>query len=172
MKAKEPTFSDAEPVGFEFELADGTKVPLPLTFAPNGGIGYNLSTQLERAPGSTKWFTTGDGLPIPEPLTLSGLVIAPSEYHATLMLRDLLDAQKHAVKLWRGQIRYRALIPQPYPYASLTPAFDRPDAWSVTLTLLPTGPHWTPGATLALGDAPLGAFPLGEGYDGTEELPI
>ncbi|AFZ66060.1 hypothetical protein [Deinococcus peraridilitoris] len=159
--------------GFEFELPGVTeRYPLPLTFQPTGGVGYNLSSQLERAPGSTRWFSTGDGLPIPEPFVLSGIISAASEYHATLVLRELLDAQKRAVKLWRGGIRYRELIAQTYPYGQLTPASKNSRHWNVTLTLLPTGPDWIPGATQALGDAPLGAFPLGEGYDGTEKLPI
>ncbi|AFZ67063.1 hypothetical protein [Deinococcus peraridilitoris] len=130
--------------GWNLDKQDGTTVALNDTFELQGDeLGYDSNDELEQAPYSDVTFVESDEAPVVRPLVLRGLVYAESKQAALIAARTLISHLKTTVRLREGTWRSILVHPRPFPKTPVTKAFNNPNYWYVTLTLLPRGAEWS-----------------------------
>ena len=144
---------------------------LDLTGSQNGNSGYQLPkvkfvftpvsfdlTQ-DRPVGGNTWFTVGDGLARPAPVTIEVLISALSEAGARTQLAAVMQAALNAKALVRGDVSGGGVYgTAQFGTAKFGEEFERPVLgvlgmtptlldvqgrnWSLTVTFAAAGPYW------------------------------
>jgi hypothetical protein len=135
-------------ITLSLRAADGSEHRLPRTLAPRGSTPAP-ALSVDRSAFASGQYLTGDGLPRPGLLVLSGPMLALGATTHLAELRELEEALAGAVAIVARTdgTSYRLDLLSPPGWLTRTPSGGRANASLVRLTLVPRDRRWLVDAT-------------------------